>query len=364
MDIFDYGGIMLPDDCYLTEEQKDILREIAPSLRDRTLDDYWGIENNVVEFNHEIASKLTQGDLGDFVHCGFLKHLANSIYKVNRGRILNTVENNFGEPKNPSQQVKSTMSKYKGLETIHWEFLSALATAYPDYLSKNNEQDYYIKPELSEDNIEIIGFDGFTPEFYPSHKEQLNIRMSDFVKLVPLYLKKARQGNYYLNADKIAEDVKVYRAFLDSDNTTSSAPEFECDIFVVMPFRERLNPIYETVILSLQDELNIIIRRGDDSQRPSQAIMERVWQYLRACHVVIVDCTEIDEKPNGNVYYELGIADTLSDTEVILISQTSAEKLPFDIRHREIIHYEDNARGINELKVKLKNAIQSILEDQ
>jgi hypothetical protein len=61
------------------------------------------------------------------------------------------------------------------------------------------------------------------------------------------------------------------------------------------------------------------------------------------------------------VYYELGYADALPDKEVILISQTSAEKLPFDVRHRRIIVYEDSDNGRTKLRAELRKKLKSIL---
>jgi nucleoside 2-deoxyribosyltransferase len=130
---------------------------------------------------------------------------------------------------------------------------------------------------------------------------------------------------------------------------------------MVMPFRDKLIGIYEEIIIPLAQELSLEIRRGNDRQQASADIMEEVVAYIASAKIVIVDCTEIDDKPNGNVYYELGYADALGKNNVILISQTNATTLPFDIKHRGVIEYQDNARGNRKLKEDLKQAIQSIL---
>jgi hypothetical protein len=130
---------------------------------------------------------------------------------------------------------------------------------------------------------------------------------------------------------------------------------------MVMPFRDGLDEVYKNIIAALAKELSLVPKRGDERQKVSGSIIEEVWKYIKNAKVIIVDCTEIDGKPNGNVYYELGYADALERGNVILISQTNPTILPFDIKHRGIIVYQDNAGGLRKLRQELKDAIQNIL---
>ncbi|MCA9914116.1 MAG: DUF4062 domain-containing protein, partial [Anaerolineae bacterium] len=90
--------------------------------------------------------------------------------------------------------------------------------------------------------------------------------------------------------------------------------QFEADVFMVMPFRERYNAVYSNIIQPLAADLNLTIKRGDDFTSVTGAIMQEVWAALNACKLVIVE-TSVE---NANVYYELGIAHTLGKPAILI----------------------------------------------
>lgn len=280
--------------------------------------------------------------------------------------LRDAVENNFGEG---NQRETGLTNKGRiplmRLSETHWNFLLVLAKAIQGgQLNKQNKNSgqYYLNI-ADNDGTAINKIDGFDDLFWKGHQATLSITIAQFFDLLSAgYFETARyEGNYYLNADKIIKDVDTYTSNISEDNT--QARQFQCDIFMVMPFRDQLNSVYDNFIKPIGDELSIIIKRGDDRQNPGEAIMDKVRAYLENCLIVIVDCTEVAHETNGNVYYELGIADTLPDCEVIFISQTPPEKLPFDIRHRDIILYEDNSSGLPKLKADLIKTIRLIREE-
>jgi hypothetical protein len=125
-------------------------------------------------------------------------------------------------------------------------------------------------------------------------------------------------------------------------------------IFVAMPFRDDLRPIYDDHILKVSSELNLSCKRGDNFFT-TNSIMHDVWSAIYHSQLCIVDCTG----RNPNVFYELGIAHTIG-RKSILIAQ-NIEDIPFDIRHLRTIIYEYTPRGVNEFEETLKKTIQQEL---
>jgi hypothetical protein len=135
--------------------------------------------------------------------------------------------------------------------------------------------------------------------------------------------------------------------------------QYRCDVFMIMPFRPQLtDKIYVPLIKPLiEEDLGLSLRRGDNPQNFSEVIVHRVLKYISNSEIVIADLTLVDGEVNGNVYYELGYADA-QKRNIILISQKNSKPFPFDIGHRDIIHYEDSASGGAALTKKLKHQIQ------
>lgn len=135
--------------------------------------------------------------------------------------------------------------------------------------------------------------------------------------------------------------------------------QFQSDIFMIMPFRERFNQVYENIVIPTAAELNLTIKRGDDFASTRGSIMQEVWSALNACRLVIAEVTDI----NANVYYELGIAHTLGKPTILITQQTDFEQVPFDIRHLRFIVYNDTIEGGQKLEEELKNTIVWLLND-
>lgn len=134
----------------------------------------------------------------------------------------------------------------------------------------------------------------------------------------------------------------------------SSDPQFRCDIFMVMPFRPELDNAYK-VVKSVSQDLKLILKRGDDFSSRQGIIINEVWSAINACRLVIADCTAIDNQVNGNVYYEIGIADARFKP-VLLITQ-DVNQIPFDLKHRRFVTYNHAF----ELQSALKTAINKML---
>lgn len=137
----------------------------------------------------------------------------------------------------------------------------------------------------------------------------------------------------------------------------SNNDDYECDVFMIMPFHEELYKVYTDVVKPTVESLGLSINRGDDPFTDKE-IMYDVWSMLNACKLVIADCTG----RNPNVFYELGIAHTLGKP-VIMLTQ-DIEGLPFDVSGKRAIEYNITFHQIDKLKTQLEKAIVSILPNK
>ena len=127
------------------------------------------------------------------------------------------------------------------------------------------------------------------------------------------------------------------------------------DLFILMPFADEFRPIYEDHIKKVAEEIGIRCGRADDIFS-NRSIMSDIWSAINAAKILVADCTG----RNPNVFYEIGIAHTLSK-ETIIITQ-KIDDIPFDLRHLRIIEYSYNPRGMIKFEDALKRTIQNLLE--
>lgn len=122
-------------------------------------------------------------------------------------------------------------------------------------------------------------------------------------------------------------------------------------VFVVCPFKEEFNAIYEDHIKAVVEaELSMQCIRADEiySNGP---IIEDIWRLINEARVIVADLTE----RNPNVFYEVGLAHAIGK-EVILLAQ-DVNDIPFDLRHLRTIIYKNDFRGQNALHESLKKTI-------
>ncbi len=135
--------------------------------------------------------------------------------------------------------------------------------------------------------------------------------------------------------------------------------QFRSDVFMMMPFREPYNAIYQNVIRPVVGSLNLTLRRGDEFSSAKGVIMNEVWAAISGCRLVIAEVSEV----NANVYYELGIAHTVGKPVILLTQATDADEVPFDIRHLRYIRYSNTIEGGEKLAKDLQQSIVWILND-
>jgi len=116
--------------------------------------------------------------------------------------------------------------------------------------------------------------------------------------------------------------------------------------FVLMPFREDLNEVYDFLISESLEQAGYTARRADDIKSQSN-ILEDIIQNIAHSDLIVADLTGA----NPNVYYELGIAHALQ-RKVILMTQEITE-LPFDLRSYRVIGYDTHFSKMNQAKKQL-----------
>ena len=126
-------------------------------------------------------------------------------------------------------------------------------------------------------------------------------------------------------------------------------------VFVLSPFQEPFNTIYEDHIKPTVERIQGLSCLRADDIYDNRPIIEDVWRYTNEARILIAELTG----RNPNVFYETGIAHTVGK-EVILITQ-SMDDVPFDLKHLRCIVYEYTPRGTQTLEENLKNTVVNIL---
>jgi hypothetical protein len=123
------------------------------------------------------------------------------------------------------------------------------------------------------------------------------------------------------------------------------------DVFVLMPFKAKLEKVYSNHIKTMAEDLGVVIRRADEIFSP-EPFMQKVWNGICAARLIIADCTE----RNPNVFYEIGMAHTVGK-KVVLITRSDKD-IPSDIKHFDYIPYIYDPEGVDTLIAKLRDFVK------
>jgi hypothetical protein len=129
--------------------------------------------------------------------------------------------------------------------------------------------------------------------------------------------------------------------------------------FMVMPFSDDIvRQAYEHCVKDVFKRKGIEIRKADEifSTNP---VYDDIVQEIQNAQIIVVDISG----KNTNVFYELGIAHTLKQTQTIILTHDEYKEMPFDIAHFRIIHYDNTIEGNSRLKEMLNKTIDYILAD-
>jgi hypothetical protein len=121
--------------------------------------------------------------------------------------------------------------------------------------------------------------------------------------------------------------------------------------FILMPFTESLNDVYDFLIKGALVEAGYQVKRADDIKSQSN-ILEDIIKGILESDLIVADLTD----SNANVYYELGIAHALQK-KVVLITQ-EIDELPFDLKSYRVIGYSTHFSRMSEAKTELHQLAQ------
>lgn len=142
----------------------------------------------------------------------------------------------------------------------------------------------------------------------------------------------------------------------------------ENQAFYVLPFTEGPLNAYDAVKNRMEknDKVNCNIIKSEDTFDPNRGnnIVENIWQDICTSRFIIADLSE----KNPNVFYELGICDTLGKKVISICSNKSRNedyggKLPFDIAGDYTIFYDEDYKGITLLQDQIEQRISAILNN-
>lgn len=113
-------------------------------------------------------------------------------------------------------------------------------------------------------------------------------------------------------------------------------------VFVLMPFDEEFGDIYKYGIKGAAKDAGAYAERVDE-QLYDEGILDRIFNQINKADIIVADMTG----QNPNVFYEVGYADALG--KIVLLLTKDVKDIPFDLKHRPHIVYDN----INTLQSKL-----------
>lgn len=129
--------------------------------------------------------------------------------------------------------------------------------------------------------------------------------------------------------------------------------------FMVMPFSDDIvRQAYEHCVKDVFKRKEIEIRKADEIFT-TNPVYDDIVQEIQNAQIIVVDISG----KNTNVFYELGIAHTLKQTQTIILTHDEYKETPFDIAHFRIIHYDNTIEGSSRLREELNKTIDYILAD-
>lgn len=137
--------------------------------------------------------------------------------------------------------------------------------------------------------------------------------------------------------------------------------------FVIMPFDEKRNMLYEYVLKPMLQEhrrYEFAFDRADELLTVGQ-ITADITRGIDGADLVIADVTRQDPGGyNPNVFYEIGYSRLVNRRAILLIQRESGKKLelPFDTKDFRHYPYDFSRQGFEDLRRRLDNLVVALLE--
>lgn len=138
--------------------------------------------------------------------------------------------------------------------------------------------------------------------------------------------------------------------------------------FYVMDFHDDdVQEMYNALSDELMNRLGIRVIKSGDIFKPDRQneMVENIWQDILGSRLVIADIS----CKNPNVFYELGICDTIGKKVIPLCSEYSYEnhyerKFPFDIQQEHTIIYKTNFSGTKKAVDTVSQMVDAIINNK
>lgn len=144
-------------------------------------------------------------------------------------------------------------------------------------------------------------------------------------------------------------DGRKWYAFQLLHTATPAVNRTNKTVFVIMPFNEKFNDVYNLGIKSSLEQEGFVCIRADENIE-DEKIFENIIESIKNADVMIADITG----NNPNVFYELGYSHAINK-KVIIITQDRG-KTPFDIYGIRNIEYKSDKITL------LSNEIRKIIK--
>lgn len=131
--------------------------------------------------------------------------------------------------------------------------------------------------------------------------------------------------------------------------------QHKSNCFIMMPFAEEFNPVFEDAIRPAVEACNLHAVRADQILAPV-AIADDIRKAIADSLMCIADLTNL----NRNVVYEVALAHA-QGKPVILVTQDSPEFLPFDLRHFRVLRYAATREGYEKLRETLGLSLSAVI---
>lgn len=118
------------------------------------------------------------------------------------------------------------------------------------------------------------------------------------------------------------------------------------DAFVLMPFAEEFEDVYQYLISEGLQSAGYTVKRADDIKSQNNIIGDIIKGIITS-DLIVADLTGA----NPNVYYELGIAHALNKKAILLTQEI--DDLPFDLRSYRVVGYSVHFARMNQAKKEL-----------
>lgn len=130
--------------------------------------------------------------------------------------------------------------------------------------------------------------------------------------------------------------------------------------FVIMPFSAKYDDLYENHLKRLVEHnlASVECFRVDEFHTAKKKKTQVIEEKIKDCRFAIADISE----KNPNVYYEIGYARALDKT-VILIKNKQIGKLPFDIKDLEVLIYDRDKIGYNDINKQILASLSNDFVD-